>query len=369
MARRRAGKRQVGYAVIGLGQGNESVLPAFAHARNAKLVAIVSSDEEQRRKLARRHGCDAYALDALDACLARPDLDAVYLGAPGDRRADLAVRCARAGAHVLCERPLGSSEEECRRIIDACRDAGVELSTAYRLGFDRAHREVVRMVEQGRIGEPRFFSSTFSVQARPGQIKTSAERGGGAIWELGVDCIQAARSLFHADPVEVFALRADRPGDPRFAEIHEGMSVLLKFPEGRLAQFTVSFGGAEQDQYRLVGTRGHLQLERGSADAGPRRLRIATGGKERVRTFRPSDPLAAQLQTFSRAVLDDQPVEPDGEEGLREVRIVVAALKSARENRPLNLSWPARRPEPADRISRPKIFEPRLIAVAAPALE
>ncbi len=330
-------QRKVGYAVIGLGHiAQSAVLPAFAHAKNSKLVALVSSDEEKRRKLSRRSGCAAFSDDDLDACLDMPEVDAAYIAEPNDRHAEFAVRCARKGVHVICEKPLAISEEECRRMIDACRDAGVKLMTAYRLHLEPSNLEVVRMIEEGRIGELRFFSSTFAYQVKPGNIRTSAERGGGAIWDLGVYCINAARYLFRADPTELFAMRADRPGDPRFEEVHEGMMVALRFPGDRLAQLMVSFGSAEQDQYRVVGTRGHLELD--------------------------------QAYAFSRAVLEDTEVEPDGEEGLRDVRIIVAALKSAREHRPLTLSWPARRrwPEPEDRIYRPPVREPRLIA-AEPA--
>ncbi len=206
---------------------------------------------------------------------------------------------------------------------------------------------------------------------KPGNIRTSAERGGGAIWDLGVYCINAARYLFRSDPVEVFALRADRKGDPRFAEVHEGMSVLLSFPGDRLAQFTVSFGAYEEDHYRIVGTDGHIDLDQAYEYAGPRTLRLSAGGKEKVRRFRPIDQFAPELDAFSRAILEDTMVEPDGEEGLRDVRIIAAVLKSARENRPLTLSWPAprRRPEPSDRIVRPPVREPRLVGVEAPTQE
>jgi predicted dehydrogenase len=149
------------------------------------------------------------------------------------------------------------------------------------------------------------------------------------------------------------------------------MSVLLKFPGERVAQFTVSFGAYEQDHYRLVGTKGHVELHDGYEYTGPRELRLSVGGKERARRFKPADQFAPELIAFSRAILDDAPVEPDGEEGLRDVRIIVAALKSARENRPLTLSWPARarRPEPSDRIYRPAVREPHLIGVEAPTQE
>ena len=146
------------------------------------------------------------------------------------------------------------------------------------------------------------------------------------------------------------------------------MSLLLKFPGDRVAQFTVSFGCYEQDQYRIVGTKGHIEIDDAYEYAGPRELRLSIGGRERVRRFKPADQFAPELVAFSRAILEDTEVEPDGEEGLRDVRIIVAALKSARENRPLTLSWPPRnrRPEPGDRLYRPPIREPRLVAVEAP---
>src|SRR5213593_705817 len=222
---RERGNRQVGYAVIGLGHiAQAAVLPAFAHASNSKLVAVVSGDAQKRARLARQYHCDAYDVRDLDEVLDRPDVDAVYIAEPNDKHVDFAVRCAKEGVHVLCEKPLAISEEECRRMIDACREAGVKLMTAYRLHFEESNLEAVRLVEQGKIGELRFFTSTFAYQVRPGNIRTSAERGG-AIWDLGLYCINAARYLFRADPVEVFAIRMVRRGDERFKDVHEGMAV------------------------------------------------------------------------------------------------------------------------------------------------
>ena len=366
------GNRQVGYAVIGLGHiAQAAVLPAFTHAENARLLALVSGDAEKREKLARKYRCDAYDVRDLDDVLARSDVDAAYITEPNDKHAEFAVRCAKAGVHVLCEKPLAISEEECRRIIDACNEAGVKLMTAYRLHFEESNLAAVKLIEQGRIGELRFFSSLFSYQVRPGNIRTSSERGGGAIWDLGVYCINAARYLFRADPVEVFALRMDRREDERFKDVHEGMSVLLKFPGDRTAQFTVSFGAYEEDHTRVVGTKGHIELVDGYEYSGPRELRLSVRGKERVRKFKAADQFAPELVAFSRAILEDTEIEPDGEEGLRDVRVIVAALKSARENRALTLSWPPRnrRPEPADRIYRAPVREPHLVAVEAPTQE
>src|SRR5258706_8380431 len=297
-------KRQVGYAVIGLGHiAQAAVLPAFAHASNARLVALVSSDPEKREKLARKYRCDAYDVRDLDDALSRPDVDAAYIAEPNDKHAEGAIRCAKAGVHVLCEKPLAISEEECRRMIDACKEAGVKLMTAYRLHFEESNLAAIRLIEQGRIGELRWFSSLFSYQVRPGNIRTSSDRGGGAIWDLGVYCINAARYLLRADPIEVFALRLDRPDDQRFKDVHEGMSVLLKFPGERVAQFIVSFGSYEEDVYRIVGTKGHIELRDGYEYQGPRELHVSSGGGERVRGVKPAHPVAPGRVAFSRAIL------------------------------------------------------------------
>jgi predicted dehydrogenase len=241
--------------------------------------------------------------------------------------------------------------------------------TAYRLHFEPVNLEVVKLIEQNKIGELRYFTSTFGYQIKPGNVRTSADRGGGAIWDLGVYCINAARYLFRADPVEIFAMPMQRPKDERFEEVPEGMSVLLKFEGNRTAQFTVSFGSAPQGDYRIVGTKGHIELTNAYEYEATRELRVVVGEKTSRRKFKPTDQFAPELIAFSRAILDGTALEPDGEEGLRDVRIIVAALKSAREGRPLNLSWPAprRRPEPGDRIVQPAIRPPPLVGVSAPA--
>jgi glucose-fructose oxidoreductase len=356
--------RQVGYAVIGLGHIAEvAVLPAFARAKNSRLVALVSNDESKRRKLSRKYRAEAYGHRDLDDVLARGDVDAVYIALPNDMHADYAVRCAQAGAHVLCEKPLALSEQECRRMIDACEEAGVKLMTAYRLHFEPANLEVVKLIGKGAIGDLRMFSSDFSYQVREGNIRTSAARGGGAIWDIGVYCINAARYCFRAEPIEISALRADRPDDPRFAEVHEGISAVLKFPGDRLAVFNVSLGAAATSTYRVTGTKGDLCLDNAYEYVGERELTITLKDKSCRRTFPKTDQFATELIAFSDAVLKDREIEADGEEGLRDVRIIDAILRSAREGRAIHLSWTPRRrrPELREGTRRPRVREPEMV--------
>jgi glucose-fructose oxidoreductase len=366
------GKRKVGYAVIGCGHiAQNAVLPGFRHAKNSKLVALVSSDMEKRRKLGKRYRVDTYDDEDLEVCLDRPDVDAVYVAEPNDKHADFVIRSAQQGTHVLCEKPLGISEEECRRMIDACADSGVKLMTGYRLHFEPANLEVIKLIEQGKLGELRYFSSAFAYQVRPGNIRTFGERGGGALWDLGVYCVNTSRYLFRADPIEIFAMDMQREEDLRFHEVHEGMSVLMKFPNDRTAMFTVSFGSATQGDYRIVGTKGHVELINGYEYQGVRELRLTVGEKTKKKRFRAGDQFGPEIFAFSRAILEDTSIEPNGEEGLRDVRVLSAILKSARENRPLTLSWPAprRRPEPGDRLYAPPVREPALVGVQPPTID
>jgi predicted dehydrogenase len=164
--RRRGDHRTIGYALVGLGHiAQAAVLPAFRHAKkSSRLVALVSGDAAKRRTLGERYRVPAFRYEDLDDVLAREDVDAVYIALPNTLHAECAIRAARAGVHVLTEKPMATSEEDCRRMIEAAEGSGVKLMVAYRLHFEPANVEAVEVVRSGRIGEPRFLASEFSYQ-------------------------------------------------------------------------------------------------------------------------------------------------------------------------------------------------------------
>ncbi|ADO68013.1 Gfo/Idh/MocA family protein [Stigmatella aurantiaca] len=371
--RRRTGakaKRQVGYAVVGLGHfAQESVLPAFAHARgNSRLVALVSGDAKKARVLGKKHGVPVFGYEQFEECLALPEVEAVYIVLPNTMHAEYAVRAARAGAHVLCEKPLATTEAECREMIGACEESDVRLMTAYRLHFEKANLQAVKAVREGKLGEPRLFSSTFCFQLKTPNIRAEADKGGGVLWDIGVYCVNAARYLFRAEPVEVFAFY-DRSGDARFTETEEAASVVMRFPEGKLAAFNVSFGAEAVATYRLVGTQGELHLENAYEAKGPIHWTLKSRGKTRRGKAPSRDQLAAELVTFSDCILQGKDPEPDGWEGLADVRIVSALYESARTGKPVKLEpiERKRRPTPEQEVGRPPAKTPELIHVQAPA--
>ncbi|MGC4001847.1 MAG: Gfo/Idh/MocA family oxidoreductase [Pirellulales bacterium] len=205
-------KRKVRYAVVGMGHiAQSAVLPAFSHAENAKLQAIVSDDAKKRKEIAAKYNLDqAVAYEDLDDLLNRGDVDAVYIALPNSMHREYVTRAAKAGVHVLCEKPLGVDVDDCQAMIDACQDAGVRLMTAYRLHFEKANMRAVEIVNSGKIGEPRLFSSVFTMNVKEGDIRLRKDLGGGTLYDIGIYCINAARYLFRRARVGASLVRARR---------------------------------------------------------------------------------------------------------------------------------------------------------------
>jgi len=364
-SRRRVPDGKVRYAVVGLGHISQiAVLPAFRHAKkNSELTALVSSDPVKRRELGRRYRVPI-AVDEkdYDDLLRSGDIDAVYVAEPNSRHREFTVRAAEAGIHVLCEKPLAVTEADCELMIDACREHGVKLMTAYRLHFERANLEAIKVVQSGKIGEPRFFNSIFSMQARPGNIRLQRELGGGPVFDLGVYCINAARYLFRAEPIEVSAMTVSG-NDRRFREVEETAGAVLRFPGDRLATFVCSFGAADSGEYQVVGTKGSLHLKNAYEYALPIEMEIKAGEKTQKREFDRRDQFGPELLYFSECVLKDKEPEPSGVEGLNDVRIIQAIFDSARRRAAIQLPPASKKERPTTRqeIRRRPVEEPDLV--------
>jgi predicted dehydrogenase len=344
-----SGKRKqkdarVRYAVVGMGHfAQAAVLPAFAHARKScQLVALFSDDARKRRRLAKQYRV-RHALDyeAYDEFLRSGEVDAVYVAVPNHLHKDFTVRAARAGVHVLCEKPMAPTEEDCREMIAACQEASVKLMIAYRLHFEEANLTAVDLARRGKLGELRYFSSVFSLPVAEGNVRTlPTDQGGGPLYDIGIYCINAARYLFRAEPTEVVAQTASRVGDDRFAHAEEQAGATLRFPGERLATFTVSFGGADAGSYELVGSKGSLRLDPAYEYAAPMVLETRIGQKTSKRRFGKRDQIAPELEYFARCVRRGEEPEPSGWEGLHDVRIIRAILESARSERRVAIDLP-----------------------------
>lgn len=363
--------RKVRYAVMGLGNiAQVAVLPAFANAReNSELVALVSSDQHKLQSLAERYDVKITgSYDDLDRILASGAIDALYVATPNTEHRRAVERAARAHVHVLCEKPLAATVADCRSMLRTASEAKIKLMTAYRLHFEQANLRAVERLRRGEIGEPRIFSSVFSQQVREGDIRTRADLGGGALFDMGIYCVNAARYLFQDEPVEAMAFRIQGES-PRFDGTDETTSVILRFPENRIAQFTASQGAARVSEFRVVGTLGDLQLEAAYGYHEKSEEQLTIDGKTKTTTTPQHDQFAPELLHFSKCILEDREPEPSGEEGLADVQILESIVQAAALGRKVTLTPILRdqRPNGQLEMRKPPIHKVETVNAPAPS--
>ena len=214
-------KEKIRYAVVGLGHiAQTAVLPAFQHAENSELVALVTGSPDKVKQLSKRYGVKAYAYKDMETAIERENVDAVYIATPNSLHREHTERAARAGSHVLCEKPMAASERDCEAMIEVIKQNKVKLMIAYRLHFHDANLHAVEISRSGKLGEVRCFDSLFGLQVHGENIRLQKNLGGGTLFDIGIYCINAARYLFRDEPTEVVGLTANN-GEKRFSEVEE----------------------------------------------------------------------------------------------------------------------------------------------------
>lgn len=357
-------KNKLRYAVVGLGHiAQVAVLPAFKSSQNSELFALVSNDRKKLRTLGQKYRIEhLYSYD--DYSRALSNVDAVYIALPNHLHREYAVRAAAAGVHVLCEKPMAPSAEDCLAMIHASQQNHAKLMIAYRLHFEAGNLKAIKLANGGTLGEPRFFSSEFAQQVADDNVRVTEpeSRGGGPLYDMGVYCINAARYLFRAEPMEVTAL-SESKHERRFTKIEEMMSVAMRFPDERLAVFTCSFGGADVSRYTVVGTKGWISADPAYEYAEGIKLEITVGAKTKKQSFPKRDQFAAELTYFSDCILKNKEPEPSGFEGLADVRIIEAIYESIRMRRTIPVSSTPKheRPSLTQSIGKPAHGKPQII--------
>jgi predicted dehydrogenase len=364
--------KKMRYAVVGLGHISQAALiPGFRNARNSEMTALVSGDKAKLKDLGKRYGIThTYSYDQYDECLKSGAIDAVYIGLPNHLHCEYTVRAAAAGIHVLCEKPMAIDEAECEQMIAACKKTKVKLMIAYRLHFEEANLDAIRLATSGKLGDLRIFSSAFCQQVANKNIRTEEPeaRGGGSLYDMGVYCINAARYLFREEPIEAVASSATAK-DKRFHCTPEMTSAILRFPGERLATVTSSFGSAPSGEYLLIGTKGQLRLAPAYDYKNPPRSEVTIIGEAtKSKQYRQGDQFGAELVYFSDCILKNREPEPSGIEGLADVRVVRAILESVKTQRPVSLPPFAgpRRPKPGQEIKMPPVNVKKLVNAAPP---
>jgi predicted dehydrogenase len=361
--------RKVRYAVVGVGWISQAeFLPGVEHTGNSEVVALVTGHAEKAAKVGEKYGIDAvYTYEEFDRLLDGKTIDAVYLATPNFDHVELAVKALEAGVHLLLEKPMAVSVEECERIIAASEKTGAKLMIAYRLHFEPGTLDAIQRVRDGEIGTVRFFNSNFSQQVSGQNHRAKHGYWAGPVPDMGPYCINAVRNLFGAEPLEVYATGVTT--DPERFTMEDTVAVTMKFPGERVAAFTLSYNGGDVDDYRIVGSKGSIFADPAYQVGSAIELKVVVGKETSKESYKKTDHFGGELKYFSECVIEGKEPEPSGEEGLLDVRVLEAIEESLRTNRPVPLA-------PRERTRRPSkgqvqelgaVKEPELVGAHKPS--
>jgi predicted dehydrogenase len=354
-----APSERVGFAIVGLGHLSlGQILPAFGKTKYCKPVALVSGDRGKAGKIASQYGIkqpSIYSYENFDEIARNPDVHVIYVVLPNSMHAEYVIRGAKAGKHILCEKPMATSAADCERMIAACKAANVQLMIAYRQQYEPMNRVLVKLVRDGKLGKIRSILATNAQnQGDPSQWRQKvALSGGGCLPDVGIYCLNATRFLSGEEPSEVWGTLHQPKDDPRFREVEETCSFVLKFPSGMIAACSSGYGAHKSQSMRLEGDLGWAELSPAFGYTGLK-LRTSTvqDGHDVVSepSIEAADQFAVEMDHMAQCVRNNQQPHTPGEEGLQDQRIVEAIYQSAKMGKPVSLAAPrdaTRGPEPA----------------------
>jgi len=254
--------QKIRYAVVAGGNiSQKAFMPAVAQTTNSIMTALVTDDPEKFDKLAKQYNLKAYKYADFEALLNADEIDALYIATPNWMHRQFAVPALEKGYHVLLEKPMEVSSEDCEAINAAQKKSGAKLLIAYRLHFEPCTLEVYDKIRRGDIGDPRIFTSVFTQPLKENNHRAKHGFDGGPIPDMGPYPINAARNAFGLEPIEVYAFGVKTPGKDALKMEHDTITVILKFPGERIAQLTCGYSAAMSQSYRVIGTKGDILVE------------------------------------------------------------------------------------------------------------
>jgi predicted dehydrogenase len=334
--------KKLGWAVVGLGNlAIHEILPAFAKCQNSKVTALVSGHPDKANRLAQQYGVNPkniYNYQNYDSIKDNPEVDIIYIVLPNGMHAEYTIRGFQAGKHVLTEKPMANTPDDCQKMIDAGRKAGRKLMVAYRCRYEPYNKEAIRIARSGELGPTQVILANNGWRVTdPDQWRLKKDlAGGGSMMDIGIYALQAARYLSGEEPTEVNALIYTAPNDPRFKEVEENINFQLRFPSGILANCTSSYGYDAQSHYRVIGTKGWLEMEPASIYRGLR-MRVHHDGVTEEKSLPVLDHFALEMDHMSECVMQNKEPLTPGEEGLRDLKIMMAVYLAAKTGKTVKL--------------------------------
>ncbi len=331
--------KKVRYAIVALGDiAQEAMLPGIKHTGNSEVTALVTSDPVKAREVGKQYDVsNTYTYEQFEELLRSGTIDAIYLATPNWRHAEFIIPALKAGIHVLAEKPLEVSTAKCKEILEAQKGSGAKLMVAYRLHFEPSTLSLIETIRSGELGTVHLFSSVFAQMVDPANHRAQSGDLAGPVLDMGPYPVNAARYVFGAEPTEVVSAAGTRHAESGLGDFDDTVAVTLRFPEDRIAQFTVSYYGNSIDCYSVVGTKGNVVMSPGFTYGKPLEQEITLGQKKSEKTFKNTDHFGGEMKYFSDCILNGTDPEPDGEEGYADVRVLEGILRALKEGTPQKL--------------------------------
>jgi predicted dehydrogenase len=332
-------ERKVGYCVIGLGRIADHFLRGVAQSSTSKVAGLVSGHRDKAERIAKQHGVPAssiYSYEEMDRFRDNKSIDAVYVALPNSMHAEYTIRSAKAGKHVLCEKPMSISVSEAEAMIAACKANNVKLMIAYRLHNEPITLKTVRMIRDGAIGKIEAIDSANGFNIAPGEWRsTKALGGGGPLMDVGIYSLNATRHLTGEEPEAFTAVATTPDKDGRFQGVEENLSWTMRFPSGAVASCSTTYGASMPGYYKVFGSKGWLEVDQFGYEG--QHLTASYRESRNVpstmidETNPEKDPMhfVRQADHFSRCILENKTPDTAGEEGLKDMQHIQSIYRAA----------------------------------------
>jgi len=330
--------KKLNIALVGLGNYAGALAYGLENSKCCRLAAIVTGHPEKANEWKKQYGIpdkNIYNYQNFDEIKNNRDIDLVYVVLPNSMHKEFTVRAAKAGKHVICEKPMATSSKDCMEMIKACKDAGVQLAIGYRLHYEPYHKEIKRLGQEKIFGQVRFIEAGLGYKVDDGsnwRFK-KAMAGGGPLMDLGVYCVQSCRYVLGEEPIAVSAQYGPNTNKKIFSEVEASIAWQFEFPGGTFTNCISSYN-ANVDRFFASADEGQFELSPGLSH-GPFKGKTSKGEL----SFPDINQQATQLDEIGKLILDYKPLSSHitGEEGLKDILIIEGIYRAAESGKKIAL--------------------------------
>ncbi len=331
--------RKLGFALVGLGGlSTGQIAPALQKTRYCRLAGIVTGTPSKITTWKERYQIadkNVYNYETMEQMAGNPDIDVVYVVTPNALHAEHCLKAAKAGKHVLCEKPMETTVEKCQQIITAVKQAGKKLAVGYRCQFDPNHIECRRLAGEKVFSELKMIEGGFSrtISATEWRVKKDLA-GGGPLMDVGIYALQTCRFVSGREPIEVSAKFGPVTDPVKFAEVEASVTWEMTFPDGLKTLCRTNYDKGGENAFVVTAEKGTFGLNPAYNYNNSR----GTRSDGQAINLPGVNQFAAEMDDFAQCILNNQTSKVSGEEGLRDVKIMLAIYESARTGKPVKLA-------------------------------